>query len=84
MRGTDRDMARHRAETYSQLVKQNVESALREAGMDSQMRECPTLTGIVRVAKGLGVDPLGFFPSPGEVDSARSAARSQGHCPTAR
>lgn len=78
------EMARHRAQVYGELVKQNVEVALQEAGQDSRLKECPTLTGIIRVADLLGVDPFGFFPSPDEVDSARSAAQLPDRCPTAR
>lgn len=78
------DMARHRAEVYGELVKQNVEAALREADDDSRLKECPTLTGIVRVANRLGVDPFLFFPSPDQVDAEHSAAPRPGTSPDAQ
>lgn len=85
MRGTELGMARHRAEAYGTIVKRNMETAMREAGLEPPATERHlTLTGLVRVAGLLKKDPCGWLPSPGEVDSARSAARSQGHCPDAR
>lgn len=74
---------KHRAAAYGALVERNVNTALMDAGVTPTHKEPPTLTGMIRIAALVGRDPFALFPSPAEVDSARSAALSQGRYPTA-